>query len=142
MSKRITVGDETQSRRTRDRAAMLEAWRRVRPMLRPQFAAPMATRVAGTVALGTSRNASPTDVLLQGFHWDSHSSRNPNWYQILAQNAGAIQTGKFDVVWFPPPSQAADAEGYMPTRWNIFDTSYGSTADLQSIRLPICPSAF
>jgi alpha-amylase len=111
---------------------MLEARRRVRPLLRPQFAAPLATRLAANVPVGTARNASPTDVLLQGFHWDSHSSQNPNWYQILTQNAGVIQTGKFDVVWFPPPSQAADAEGYMPTRWNLFDTSYGSTADLQS----------
>jgi alpha-amylase len=69
---------------------------------------------------------------LQGFHWDSHSSLNPNWYQILAQNAQVIKNGKFDVVWFPPPSQSADPEGYMPTRWNQFLTSYGSASDLRA----------
>ena len=78
---------------------------------------------------------------MQGFHWDSHSSQNPNWYQILAQNAAVIKNGRFDVVWFPPASQTADDEGYMPTRWNQFDTSYGSTADLQgaiNALRPIC----
>lgn len=81
---------------------------------------------------GVARNGNPTDVLLQGFHWDSHSSQNPNWYQILAQNAARIRDAKFDTVWFPPPSESADPEGYMPTRWNQFDTSYGSNADLQA----------
>jgi len=111
---------------------MLDARRRVRPLLRPRFGAPPAALVAAAGPVGVARNAQPTDVLLQGFHWDSHSSQNPNWYQILAQNAGVIKNGQFDVVWFPPPSQSADDEGYMPTGWNQFDTSYGSTSDLQA----------
>jgi hypothetical protein len=115
-------------RRTRDHAAMLEARRRVRPLLRPRGAAPSAPPLQLVAPPGIARNGSPADVLLQGFHWDSHGSQNPNWYQILAQNAGAIQNAKFDIVWFPPPSESADAEGYMPTRWNVFDSSYGSAA--------------
>ena len=39
--------------------------------------------------------------------------------------------GQFDVVWFPPASDSADAEEYMPTRWSVFDSSYGSAADLK-----------
>jgi len=133
MSERVTPeSDIAQPRRTRDRGAMLEARRQVRPLLRPRFGAPLAASVAAVAPVGVARNARPTDVLLQGFHWNSHSSQNPNWYQILAQNAGVIKNGQFDVVWFPPPSQSADEEGYMPTRWNQFDTSYGSTADLQA----------
>jgi alpha-amylase len=127
-----TTPNATSSRPTTDRAAMLDARRRVRPHLRPRFGAPLAKSVAAVGPAGVARNAKPTDVLLQGFHWNSHASQNPNWYQILAQNAGVIKDGKFDVVWFPPPSESADAEGYMPTRWNIFDTSYGSSADLKA----------
>jgi alpha-amylase len=79
-------------------------------------------------------------VILQGFHWNSHSSQNPNWYQIMAQNAPVIKNGQFDVVWFPPPSQTADLEGYMPTRWNLFDTTYGSKGDLQSAIMAMRPT--
>ena len=121
-----------QSRRNKDRAAMLEARRRVRPLLRHRIGTPPAVRVAAIAPMGAARNGSPTDVILQGFHWDSHSSQNPNWYQILAQNAAVIKNGGFDLVWFPPASESADAEGYMPTRWNVLDASYGSKADLQA----------
>jgi alpha-amylase len=125
--------DFTLMRRTRDRAAMHEARRRARPHLKPHFGAAPAAKLAAAVGpAAVARNGQPTDVLLQGFHWNSHGSQNPGWYQILAQNAGVIKSGQFDVVWFPPPSQSADAEGYMPTRWNQFDVSYGSTADLQA----------
>ncbi len=120
------------SRCVTDRAAMLEARRRVRPRLEPGAVAQPAVRLAAIGPIGQASNGKPTDVMLQGFHWTSHSSQNPNWYQILAQNAGVIQNGRFDVVWFPPPSQAADDEGYMPTRWNMLDTSYGSTDDLKA----------
>jgi alpha-amylase len=137
MSKQVRVESEfARTRRIRDQAAMLEARRRVRPTLRP--AAPLAAPVAAP-PLGVARNGSPTDVILQGFHWDSHSSQNPNWYQILQQNAGVIKNGQFDLVWFPPPSESADAEGYMPTRWNAFDTSYGAEADLQAAIAALAP---
>ena len=64
--------------------------------------APTAVPAAAPAAVGAvavARNGQPTDVLLQGFHWNSHSSQNPNWYQILQQNAGVIKGGKFDLVW-------------------------------------------
>jgi alpha-amylase len=127
-----TAENHAQSRRVKDRVAMLEARRHVRPMLRRRIGAPPAARMAAAAPMGVARNGSPTDVILQGFHWDSQSSQNPNWYQILAQNAAVIKNGGFDLVWFPPASESADAEGYMPTRWNVLDSSYGSKADLQA----------
>jgi alpha-amylase len=133
MSEQVTSGNDiVRLRRVRDQGAMLEARRRVRPSLRARFGIPLSAAVAALGPVGVARNGLPGDVLLQGFHWDSHSSQNPNWYQILTQNAAVIKNGQFDVVWFPPPSQSADEEGYMPTRWNQFDTSYGSATDLQA----------
>ena len=53
----------------------------------------------------------PRDVLLQGFHWDSHAGSGPgpgwrSWYRILAENAPAIRSAGFTWVWFPPPSDS------------------------------------
>lgn len=139
MSQRMRSESAAALRRRNDRAAMFEARRHVRPRLRPGVGVPLAAALAVVPAAGAARNGSPTDVLLQGFHWDSHSSQNPNWYQILAQNAAAIRNARFDLVWFPPPSESADFEGYMPTRWNQFDTSYGSTSDLKAAIAQLAP---
>jgi alpha-amylase len=125
--------DRAQTRREKDRAAILEARSRVRPLLRlGALSHPALKRAAAIVPAEQVGNGTSTDVLLQGFHWTSHASQNPNWYQILAQNAAVIKNGRFDVVWFPPPSETVDNEGYMPTRWNVLDSSYGSTADLKT----------
>jgi alpha-amylase len=123
----------------RDRASLIEARRRVRPQLRPRFGAAPLVRAVAAGAPGAARNARPTDVLLQGFHWNSCNSQNPNWYQIIAQNAPVIQNGKFDVVWFPPPSESVAPQGYMPTRWYQFNTAYGSEDDLQTALAALQP---
>jgi len=58
----------------------------------------------------------------------------------MAQNAPLIRAAQFDCVWFPPPSESAfNGEGYMPTRWNVLDTAYGSRQDLVAALAAITP---
>ncbi len=79
------------------------------------------------------------EVLLQGFHWLSCKTKwrheNPiAWYAILRQNAERIRSAGFTYVWFPPPCPATrpDGEGYEPTRWHCFDSSYGTESELRA----------
>jgi alpha-amylase len=79
------------------------------------------------------------DILLQGFHWESHqggrdpaTSARKSWYRILEDNAPAIKAAGFTWIWFPPPSDSLAPQGYIPRRWNKLDTTYGSEAELRS----------
>jgi alpha-amylase len=129
------------SRRPYDPEAHLRASRGrhlVRPLLRPGTVATRPHPLRGLAAtaapppVGELNNGSPTDVLLQGFHYTSFKSSPTCWYAILAANAAVIRSAPFDAVWLPPPSEAADGEGYMPTRWYVFDSSYGTAAELKA----------
>lgn len=85
------------------------------------------------------------DILLQGFHWHSHKGSPLNgggkksWYRIIADNAEAIKAAGFTIVWFPAPSDSAAPEGYLPRRWNLLDTSYGSEAELRAAIEALAP---
>ncbi|HXG10845.1 MAG TPA: alpha-amylase C-terminal beta-sheet domain-containing protein [Gemmataceae bacterium] len=79
------------------------------------------------------------EILLQGFHWDSHAGGfdpatggRKSWYRILAENAAAIKEAGFSWVWFPPPSDSLAPQGYIPRRWNVLDTAYGTEAELRA----------
>jgi alpha-amylase len=79
------------------------------------------------------------DILLQGFHWASHrggrdedTGARKSWYAILRDNAAAIQAAGFSWVWFPPPSDSLAPQGYIPRRWDLLDTAYGSEAELRA----------
>ncbi len=78
------------------------------------------------------------DILLQGFHWKAHAGsiaaeRTPkSWYSIMRDNAEAIKAAGFTWVWFPPPSDSLAPQGYIPRRWHILDSAYGSTAELRA----------
>jgi alpha-amylase len=78
------------------------------------------------------------DVLLQGFHWDSHSGAfdarrsRKSWYRIVKDNAEAIREAGFTWVWFPPPSDSLAPQGYIPRRWNRLDGAYGSESELRA----------
>src|SRR5262249_26883558 len=81
--------------------------------------------------MGNSR-----DILLQGFHWHAHNGtghkrgKSKSWYRILSDNAPAIKAAGFTWVWFPPPSDSLACEGYLPRRWDVLDTAYGTAAEL------------
>lgn len=120
--------------------------RSVRPHLRPGSVAakPHPRRhlafTAAPAPIVEAFNGAPADVMLQGFHWTSRRSSAPSWYGIVEQNAPAIREAGFDLVWFPPPSQSAFGnEGYMPTRWNVLDSAYGSKAELTSAIAALAP---
>ncbi|HYT88045.1 MAG TPA: hypothetical protein VEL76_04940, partial [Gemmataceae bacterium] len=77
------------------------------------------------------------DILLQGFHWASHAGvfdaatrTKKSWYRVLAENAAAIRAAGFSYVWFPPPSDSLAPQGYIPRRWHVLDSAYGSAAEL------------
>ena len=76
-------------------------------------------------------------VLLQGFYWESYRHGHadyPNygtkrWYEIVRDEAAAIQNGRFDLVWLPPPSFAGElSAGYNPKEYFTLDNSYGAFA--------------
>ncbi len=69
------------------------------------------------------------DIMLQGFHWKSHEL---NWYQIIQQNTQRIKDSGFSLVWFPPPSDCADYEGYLPRELYKLDSKYGSATELKT----------
>lgn len=78
------------------------------------------------------------EILLQGFHWASHAGvlegatrMRKSWYRVLQENAAAIKAAGFSWVWFPPPSDSIAPEGYIPRRWNVLDTAYGSEVELR-----------
>jgi alpha-amylase len=78
------------------------------------------------------------DILLQGFHWGSHAGfvegarrTKKNWYTIMQENAAVIKAAGFSWVWFPPSSDSLAPEGYMPRRWNRFDTAFGTEDELR-----------
>src|SRR5947209_3950183 len=68
------------------------------------------------------------DVILQGFHWNSHAGivdpktrSKKSWYAIMKDNAAAIREADFSWVWFPPSSDSLAPQGYIPRRWNVLN---------------------
>lgn len=94
----------------------------------PQPALPQAAATRAAPAY-EQYNGSPTDVMLQGFHWESC---NYPWYKIVKDNAQVIKDAGFTVVWFPPPTKTADAHGYLPTEWYNLNTKYGTQDELKN----------
>jgi alpha-amylase len=91
-------------------------------------------------------NGGGKDILLQGFHWDSHSGApdpagggKKYWYTILKENAPTVKAAGFTWVWFPPPSDSAAPEGYLPRRWNDLTTEYGTEDQLKDAVQALAP---
>src|SRR3954467_14742820 len=73
-------------------------------------------------------------VMLQGFYWESYRHGHPEkfpafggekWYLIVEAQAAAIQSGRFDLIWLPPPSYAGEySAGYNPKQYFRLDNSY------------------
>jgi alpha-amylase len=101
------------------------------------------------VPAGADSRSAPSDgrdIILQGFHWDSHSGVSENgkhgrkrWYRIIEENAPAIRAAGFTWVWFPPASDSLAPQGYIPRRWNVLDSAYGSEAELRRAIAALAP---
>jgi len=70
---------------------------------------------------------------LQGFHWNSANYTSPDWYNTLLNNVGDLKTMGFTHVWFPPPSDSAASQGYLPRQLNVLSSKYGSSAELTNV---------
>src|SRR5262245_3562503 len=86
------------------------------------------------------------DVLLQAFHWASHqgaadaaTGARKSGSPILSGSAEAIRQAGFTRVWMPPPSDSLAPQGYIPRRWNVLDTAYGSEAELRAALRDLLP---
>jgi len=91
--------------------------------------------------IGTGR-----EIVLQGFHWGSHRggvdpvTRSPiSWYQVIRDTAGLIREAGFNWIWLPPPSDSLAPEGYIPRRWNVLNSAYGTEAELHAAIKAIGP---
>lgn len=76
----------------------------------------------------TEQSKASTAILFQGFHWNSAAAGG--WYGTLQGRAADLKDLGISHVWFPPPSDAASTEGYLPRQLNKLDSSYGSEAQL------------
>src|SRR3954452_21287650 len=83
--------------------------------------------VAPLASAGTL-DGNSSDVMLQGFHWYSYQTYP--WWGVIKNNAAAIKSAGFTMVWLPPPSDAASNEGYLPRRLELLDSKYGTRTDL------------
>jgi len=75
------------------------------------------------------QNRSSSAILLQGFDWNS---ANGKWYENLQNKAPMIKDLGVTHVWFPPPSDSAAREGYLPRQLNNLNSAYGSEAQLSA----------
>lgn len=69
-------------------------------------------------------------LLLQGFHWQSHES---NWLKMLQDFVTDFKQLSITDIWLPPFSKSADLQGYLPNEWFVFDSEYGSEAELNQL---------
>ena len=72
------------------------------------------------------------DIMLQGFHWLSSDVSGRSWYDIIQENSKRIKDSGFTLMWFPPPSDSGDNQGYLPRELDKLDKSkYGNESDLK-----------
>jgi len=84
---------------------------------------------ASSAQAATEQNKASSAILFQGFHW--HSA-NGGWYGNLQGKAGDLKDLGITHVWFPPPSDAASLEGYLPRQLNVLSSSYGNETALKN----------
>lgn len=78
-------------------------------------------------AVHASVRFDPT-IMMQGFHWRSWMT-SP-WWNVVAGKAGEMSGAGVNLVWFPPSSDSASDEGYLPRRLNVQNSRYGSSGEL------------
>lgn len=73
-----------------------------------------------------------TDILLQAFNWESHRYEN-GWWKFLSKKIPNIAAAQIDMIWLPPPSDAASPEGYLPRELNKLNSEYGTRRALTNL---------
>lgn len=78
-------------------------------------------------------NDNGEDIMLQGFHWGSHSGAGSlRWYEYLSSIKDEIKQ-YYTAIWLPPPSETADIWGYMPADWANLNSNYGTKTQLKTL---------
>ena len=77
------------------------------------------------------RMATGREVMLQGFHWESHKTEK--WYDILNDRVEQIRDAGFTQVWLPPCADSLAPQGYLPRNLYKLDSKYGSAEKLKSL---------
>ena len=82
-------------------------------------------------------------VMLQGFYWESYRHGMPvrfpdfgqkKWYEIVKEEIPVIHSGRFDLIWLPPPSFAGKiSAGYNPKEYFNLSNTYGSLQQHRSM---------
>jgi len=76
------------------------------------------------------RIATGREVMLQGFHWESHKSE---WYDIVSDRVEQIRDAGFTQVWLPPSADSLAPQGYLPRNLYKLDSHYGSAEKLKAL---------
>ncbi|MBW7875535.1 MAG: hypothetical protein H3C47_06090 [Candidatus Cloacimonetes bacterium] len=82
------------------------------------------------------KDAHKTQIIFQGFGWDSEIKGPGNWYTHLASMSKNLAKAGVTHVWFPPVSRSVSPQGYMPgDYYDLGDDSsptyYGTLNQLQ-----------
>ena len=75
-----------------------------------------------------------TDVMLQGFYWDSNQDKafgNTRWNTLYAMTSEI--TAYFDLVWLPPSAKSSGGVGYLPAQYSNQSSAWGSRAELEKL---------
>lgn len=85
---------------------------------------------ASSAAYAGPMDGNSSDVMLQGFHW--RSTETSPWWGVIQGKAADIKNSGFTMVWFPPSSDAASNEGYLPRQLYVQNSKYGTEAQLKA----------
>jgi alpha-amylase len=69
------------------------------------------TQVNTTAALAVNQW-----VIYQSFDWLSLNNRG-DVYNLISSQSSALSGAGINAIWFPPPSQSVDVQGYLPQQW-------------------------
>jgi alpha-amylase len=90
----------------------------------------LAQLVMPSPAAAGELDGNSSAVMLQGFHWRSRETYP--WWGVIQNNATNIRNAGYTMVWLPPSSDSAAAEGYLPRQLYVQNSGYGTEAQLKS----------
>lgn len=88
---------------------------------------------------GVSINAPGSGVMLQGYNWNSTKEALGGWYDVILSKSNDIKD-TYEYVWFPPPTDSVDQQGYLPRRLNSLNSAYGDVGTLKQAIAAIKPA--